>query len=38
LPTLGLRQSLPSPIDGKPQRRANQAELEQMLGLNSSAA
>ena len=38
LPTLGLRQSLPSPIDGKPQRRASQAELEQMLGLNSSAA
>jgi hypothetical protein len=38
LPTLALRQSLPSPVDGKPQHRASQAELEQMLGLNSSAA
>ncbi|HET6564528.1 MAG TPA: hypothetical protein VFG52_03870 [Xanthomonadales bacterium] len=38
LPTLALRQSLPSPIDGKPQKRASLAELEQMLELSSSAA
>jgi hypothetical protein len=38
LPTLSLRQALPSPIDGKPQRRASLAELEEMLGLSSSAA
>jgi hypothetical protein len=38
LPTLALRQSLPSPVDGKPQRRASQAELELLLGLNCSAA
>jgi hypothetical protein len=38
LPTLGLRQPLPSPIDGKPQRRASLAELEHMLELSSSAA
>lgn len=38
LPTLGLRQSLPSPVDGKPQRRASLVELERMLELNSSAA
>lgn len=38
LPTLSRRQALPSPIDGKPQRRASPAELEEMLGLSSSAA
>jgi hypothetical protein len=38
LPAVCIRQSLPSPIDGKPQARASRAELEEMLGLNSSAA
>jgi hypothetical protein len=31
LPTLGLRQPLPSPIDGRPQQRASLAELERLL-------
>lgn len=31
LPTLGLRQSLPSPIDGRPQQRASLIELEHLL-------
>jgi hypothetical protein len=38
LPAVCIRQLLPSPIDGKPQPRANQAELEAMLKLNTSAA
>jgi hypothetical protein len=37
LPVLGLRQPLPSPIDGKPQQRASLAELERMLDLNNAA-
>jgi hypothetical protein len=38
LPTISIRQSLPSPIDGKPQARASRAELEGMLNLRPSAA
>lgn len=37
LPTLGLRQPLPSPIDGRPQQRASLAELERLLNLHSAA-
>lgn len=38
LPALCIRQSLPSPIDGKPQARVSRVELEGMLNLNTSAA
>jgi len=38
LDSINLRQSPPSPIDGKPQQRASLADLERMLDLNSSAA
>jgi hypothetical protein len=37
LPSLGLRQPLPSPIDGRPQQRASLAELERMLNLHTAA-
>ncbi|MDZ4728901.1 MAG: hypothetical protein SH820_03050 [Xanthomonadales bacterium] len=37
LPTLGLRQPLLSPIDGKPQQRASVAELERLLNVHSAA-
>lgn len=37
LPTLGLRQPLPSPIDGKPQQRASLAELERLLNVHGAA-
>jgi len=38
LDKVNLRQPPPSPIDGRPQQRANMADLRRMLDLNSSAA
>ena len=37
-PAISLRQAPPSPIDGKPQQRANQAELERLVKRTTSAA